>query len=70
MEIIEFELEGEFIELYKLLKVLGLSENGAQAKFFIGEGLVEVNGEQELRKRKKIIKGDQIIFEEQKIDVK
>ena len=47
----------EFIELYKVLKAEGLAEGGGEAKHAIGEGLVIVNGETELRKRRKLVTG-------------
>lgn len=48
------------IELYALLKLEGIAQSGGQAKHFISEGLVHLNGEVETRKRKKIISGDRI----------
>lgn len=62
MEIIEFSLTQEFIELMKLLKLLGLVETGGQAKIVIEEGLVKYNNEIEYRKRKKLFKGDVVLF--------
>ena len=56
----KFELKDEYIELFKLLKVLDLVDSGAQAKHLIAEGYVNRNGETELRKRAKIVKGDTI----------
>jgi len=56
----KFELNDEHIELYKLIKVMGLAESGGQAKIFIEEGLVKRNGEVELRKRAKILSGEKI----------
>ena len=51
----DFELEGrEYIELCNLLKIMGLSESGGQAKLSISEGLVQVNGKVETRKTCKI----------------
>ena len=63
------ELESEFVELYKILKFEGLTENGGSAKHAIAEGLVSVNGEVETRKRKKIRAGDQIDFIDHHIEV-
>jgi ribosome-associated protein len=61
---IEFKLENEYIELFKLLKLYGVSESGAQAKNDIADGEVFVNGETEFRKRRKIRVGDVInVFE-------
>lgn len=55
-----FELEEDFIELFKLLKVTGVAESGAHAKMLIEEGQVKRNGEVETRKRAKIVAGEQI----------
>ena len=63
------ELESEFVELYKILKFEGLSESGGEAKQAIADGLVQVNGEVETRKRKKIRSGDQIDFIDHHIEV-
>lgn len=54
----KFELEDDFIELFKLLKVTGVAESGAQAKMLIEEEQVKRNGEVELRKRAKIVSGE------------
>jgi len=50
----------EPVELYKILKFESLANSGGQAKLFIQDGLVQVNGEVETRKRKKIVSGDTI----------
>ena len=66
----EFTLDGrEFIELYKILKIEGLSSSGGEAKAVIAAGQVLVNGMVETRKRKKIIAGDHIEFRNKKIHV-
>jgi ribosome-associated protein len=57
----QFELKDEYIELFKLIKVLDLVDTGAQAKMIVSDGYVTRNGEVELRKRAKIIKGDNLI---------
>jgi ribosome-associated protein len=56
----QFELKDDYIELFKLLKVLDLVDTGAQAKMIVADGYVKRNGETELRKRAKIIAGDKI----------
>ncbi len=66
---IEFELQTEYIELIKLLKVLQLVESGGQAKLFVEDGLVKLNGETEFRKRAKIRKGDQVEIEGDVINI-
>ena len=55
-----FELEEDFIELFKLLKVTGVAESGAHAKMLIEERNVRRNGEVETRKRAKIVAGEKI----------
>ncbi len=59
---IQFELKDEYIELFKLIKVLDLVDTGAQAKMIVADGYVERNGEKELRKRAKIIAGDSLVI--------
>jgi ribosome-associated protein len=56
------EIYREPVELYKLLKFEGLASSGGEAKTFISEGQVTVNGEVETRKRKKIVAGDIVEF--------
>ncbi len=64
-----FELNSEYIELYKILKLEGLANSGGSAKLFISDGLVTVNGIIETRKRRKIVAGDLIEFDSSKIVV-
>jgi len=69
-EIMIFELQDEYIELFKLIKVLDLVDSGADAKRVISEGFVRRNSEKELRKRAKIVSGDVIEIAEVRIEVK
>lgn len=61
---IEFELKPTtdgtepFIELNKLIKLLRISESGAQANLFVDDGMVKLNGVTETRKRAKLRHGD------------
>ncbi len=57
---LEFVLKSEYIELVKLLKLIGIAETGGHAKILIEEGEVFRNGEQEFRKRAKLKAGDKI----------
>ena len=66
----KFELKDEYIELFKLLKVMDLVDSGAHAKLLIADGYVKRNGEVELRKRAKIVSGDIIEIAEAVIEVK
>ena len=68
---IEFDLdEHDYIELHNLLKVTGLCESGGVAKLLIGDGLVRVEGDVELRKRCKIRTGQIIEFNDQQVLVR
>lgn len=64
-----FELADDYIELIKLLKVTGLCSTGGMAKIVVEDGLVEVDGNIELRKRRKIRRGHQVTYEGVVIDV-
>ncbi|MEV4184478.1 RNA-binding S4 domain-containing protein [Streptosporangium canum] len=52
-----FELETDYIPLCDLLKYCAVTDTGGQAKHFIAEGNVMVDGEVELRKTCKIRAG-------------
>ncbi|ADV27409.1 putative RNA-binding protein [Pseudoxanthomonas suwonensis 11-1] len=57
METIDFELQGEHVELNQLLKLVGLCDSGGAGKALVASGVVEVDGIQELRKTCKIRAG-------------
>lgn len=65
----KFELDEEYIELFKLLKVMGVAESGAHAKMLIEEEYVKRNGEIETRKRAKIVSGERIDVSGEVIEV-
>ena len=54
----EFNLNSEYIELVKLLKLLRIANTGGHAKIMVEEGEVYLNGVQEFRKRAKLRSGD------------
>ncbi len=65
-----YQLTSEYIELYKLIKLLDLVDSGGEAKQLIEHGYVFRNGEVETRKRAKIRAGEIItIGEEVTIEV-
>lgn len=66
---IQFYLQGEYIELYKILKLEGAASTGGEAKAMIAEGLIRVNGEVELRKRNKLHVGDTVTLEGYEISI-
>ena len=54
---IDFALRGEHIPLDALLKATGLAESGGRAKALVAAGLVQVDGQPELRKTCKLRAG-------------
>jgi ribosome-associated protein len=60
---ITFKIEGEYIELIKLLKATGLCSSGGMAKTVTTEGHVKVNKHIEYRKRCKLKKGHLVEFD-------
>ena len=63
------EISSEPVELYKILKFEGMVASGGEAKQVISEGLVRVNGKVDTRKRKKIVSGDTIEFDQELISI-
>jgi ribosome-associated protein len=55
MQTIDFELEGSYVELNMLLKLVGLCDSGGAGKRLVAEGDVKVDGVTELRKTCKIV---------------
>lgn len=51
------------IRLGQLLKISDLVQDGVEAKFYIEEGLVQVNNGIERRRGKKIVAGDLVLFQ-------
>jgi ribosome-associated protein len=66
----EFTITGEYIELDKLLKAARLCESGGEARIVISEGLVTVDGETELRLRRKVRPGMTVRFNDQTLAVR
>ena len=60
----------EYIELNKLLKLLQLAETGGAANELITEGAVEVNGQIETQKRKKLRKNDKVVIGKKVVVIK
>ena len=59
----KFKIDGDYIELIKLLKATGLCGTGGVAKMVVDDGLVLVDGDVELRKRCKIKSGQKVEFD-------
>jgi ribosome-associated protein len=66
---LELVLRGEYIELDKLLKAMGLVESGGRARMLIAAGEVSVDGQVELRKTAKMRAGQVVSFAGQQVRV-
>jgi len=62
MQKIQFDLNGEFVELNQLLKLVGLCDSGGAGKQIVASGDVKVDGKQELRKTAKIRAGQRVVL--------
>ena len=65
----EIKLRDEFIKLGQALKAAGLVGSGVDAKLVIQDGLVQVNGETEVQRGKKLYDGDVVTFEGETIHI-
>lgn len=60
----EVKINTDFIKLNQFLKWMNIAETGSAANHMIDQGIVKVNGEVEIQKRKKVYPGDIIEVEE------
>ena len=65
----EFQLQGEFIKLGQLLKAAHLVSYGSDAKAVIQGGEVKVNGEEETRRGKKLVRGDVVTYRGETVEI-
>jgi ribosome-associated protein len=56
------QITTEYIKLDSFLKAVNLVGSGGEAKILIGEGLVKVNDEVELRRGRKLYPGDRVVM--------
>ncbi|HEV2610664.1 MAG TPA: RNA-binding S4 domain-containing protein [Noviherbaspirillum sp.] len=70
MQRIEFALDGEYVELNQLLKLVGICDSGGAGKMLVASGQVSVDGRQELRKTCKIRAGQMVTLGDVRIDVR
>ena len=66
---IEFKLQGDYIQLIQLLKATGLVYTGGEAQIVVTEGEVKCNGQVDYRKRLKVKQGDVVEFRGKQIKV-
>ncbi len=68
-ESIEIRLKGEYIRLGQALKAAAIAQSGVDAKYMIQDGLVQVNGETETRRGRKLHTGDTVDCGEDQIHI-
>ncbi|WP_228535565.1 RNA-binding S4 domain-containing protein [Noviherbaspirillum malthae] len=54
---IEFAVQGEYVELNQLLKLVGIADSGGAGKAIVARGEVQVDGKPETRKTCKLRPG-------------
>ena len=69
MEDTLFALRGDHITLDALLKATGLAHSGGGAKVLIAEGQVQVNGEVDTRRGRKVRAGDIVQLGDHRVQV-
>jgi ribosome-associated protein len=63
------KLREDFIKLGQALKAAGLVDSGVDAKYFIQDGQVTVNGNKETQRGKKLYDGDIVVFNNETIKI-
>ena len=63
-------IDTDFIKLDALLKYASVAMTGGEAKIYITEGLIRVNGEVCTMRGKKIYPGDVVTFENEELIIK
>jgi len=65
----EIKINTEFIKLDSFMKWANIVSQGSEAKIYIKDGLIKINGETEIRRGRKLYKNDIVEFngEEYKI---
>ncbi len=64
-----FTVNGEFVELNQLLKLVGLCDSGGAGKMMVARGIVSVDGQLETRKTAKIRAGQTVTVGDVQITV-
>ena len=62
-------IRDDFIKLGQAMKVAGMVGSGVDAKMLIQDGQVEVNGEVEYQRGKKLHEGDVITFNGESVQI-
>ncbi len=70
MQRLDFELNGEYVELNQLLKLVGICDSGGAGKMLVASGVVSVDGQVELRKTCKVRAGQVVTLDGVRIHVR
>ena len=62
-------IRDDFIKLGQAMKIAGMVGSGVDAKMLIQDGQVEVNGEVEYQRGKKLHEGDVITFNGESVQI-
>ena len=65
----EIKVRDEFIKLGQALKASNLVSSGVEAKIVVQDGQVEVNGEVDTRRGRKLVPGDVITFDGKSVKI-
>ena len=65
----KIKVRDEFIKLGQALKASNLVSSGVEAKLVIQDGQVEVNGEVDTRRGRKLVPGDMITFDGKSVKI-
>lgn len=55
------KINTEYIKLEQFLKLVEAAQSGGEAKHMIQDGQIQVNGETEIRRGKKLRPGDEVL---------
>ena len=66
---VKIKLREDFIKLGQALKAADLVSDGVEAKFVIQDGLVQVNGETDTRRGRKLYDGDIVLFDGEELKI-
>jgi ribosome-associated protein len=69
MQQLTFNLDGEYVELNQLLKLVGICDSGGAGKAIVASGEVSVDGKVESRKTAKIRAGQEVTLGDVRIRV-
>lgn len=61
---IDVPIEDQGIRLGQFLKLVGIVDQGSDAKLLLGEGRVQVNDEVEVRRGRQLTQGDRVTVDE------